>query len=52
MGYQAGFNLNSGSYNIDIGSPGSRGDHETIRIGSFQTNTYMAGISGEPFQQA
>ena len=46
MGYQAGFNLNSGSYNIDIGSPGSRGDHETIRIGSFQTNTYMAGISG------
>jgi trimeric autotransporter adhesin len=47
VGYGAGSNLTVGNYNIDIGSVGSAGDGSTIRIGSGQTTTYIAGIAGE-----
>ncbi len=47
IGGSAGFNNGtSGNYNIDIGSTGSSGDNETIRIGSTQTSFYAAGIDG------
>jgi len=49
LGYYAAFDLTTGSNNIDIGSRvlGLVGESNTIRIGgSNQTNTYIAGISG------
>jgi hypothetical protein len=49
LGYQAGINnLNTASYNIDIGNPGNSSDADTIRIGAqgTQTSAYVAGISG------
>ena len=48
MGYQAGFNLTSGSNNIDIGNAGVAGDAGTIRIGTkgAHTKTFVAGIYG------
>jgi hypothetical protein len=46
LGYAAGLNLFSGNNNIDIGSQGIEGDNNTIRIGSGQTSTSIAGISG------
>jgi hypothetical protein len=47
MGYQAGYYA-TGSYNIEIGSEGTRGDEATIRLGTegTQTATFVAGISG------
>jgi hypothetical protein len=45
LGDFAGFNLTTGSYNIDIGNQGVGGESNTIRIGdSFQFATYIAGI--------
>jgi len=44
LGYQAGFNLTAGSSNIDIGNQGFSSDINLIRIGSGQTQTYIAGI--------
>jgi Chaperone of endosialidase len=48
LGEGAGFLLYVGtcSYNIDIGNPGEYYDSHVIRIGngSYQTNTYIAGI--------
>ena len=35
-----------GSRNIDIGNTGQAGDTETIRIGTIQTRTFIAGIRG------
>jgi hypothetical protein len=48
LGFQAGFNLTTGSSNIDIGNTGVAGEANTIRIGTGgnQSNTYIAGISG------
>ncbi len=48
VGYQAGYNLTTGSNNIDIGSnvTGFAGESNTIRIGSGQTQTFIAGIWG------
>jgi hypothetical protein len=46
LGYAAGFNLTTGSYNISIGNGGVPGEASTIRIGSLQTNTFIAGIRG------
>src|SRR5262245_51494237 len=48
MGFQAGFNLTTGSNNIDIDNVGAAGDNKTIRIGKSgtQTKTFIAGISG------
>jgi len=48
LGYAGGFNLTTGSNNIDIGNLGVAGDSATIRIGTqgTQTATFIAGISG------
>jgi len=50
LGYQAGYNLTTGSNNIDIGNTGLASDSRRIRIGKtgMQTATYIAGISGAP----
>jgi len=44
LGYSAGFFLTTGSSNIDIGNVGVAGDNNIIRIGDFQTATFIAGI--------
>ncbi|HZM02908.1 MAG TPA: hypothetical protein VFC44_07775 [Candidatus Saccharimonadales bacterium] len=45
LGYLAGSNYGEGeSSNILIGSLGVGGDNNTIRIGSAQTETYIAGV--------
>jgi hypothetical protein len=45
LGYQAGNNFaGNESSNIDIGNPGVSGDNKTIRIGSGETNTFIAGV--------
>jgi hypothetical protein len=46
VGSTAGFNLTTGDNNIDIGNEGVAAEANTIRIGSVQTATYIAGISG------
>jgi hypothetical protein len=54
LGYQAATNLTSGNNNIDIGNAGLSSDNSIIRIGTtgttnttgYQTNTFIAGISG------
>src|SRR5205823_2676717 len=45
-GYQAGYYLTTGSNNIDIGNWGVAAEGNTIRIGTAQTATYIAGIYG------
>jgi hypothetical protein len=44
LGYQAGYNITTGSGNIDIGNAGGFNDTNIIRIGSGQTQTYIAGV--------
>ncbi|MGO8925945.1 MAG: tail fiber domain-containing protein [Limisphaerales bacterium] len=44
LGYQAGLNITTGSSNIDIGNSGVTGDNSIIRIGSGQTQTFIAGV--------
>src|SRR5205823_6067107 len=46
LGTNAGVNLSTGDYNIDIGNEGVAGESSTIRIGTVgaQTATYIAGI--------
>jgi hypothetical protein len=44
VGNTAGGFLTTGDNNIEIGTPGVAGDSATIRIGSLQTKTYIAGI--------
>jgi hypothetical protein len=47
IGQGAGSNFNvAESNNIDIGNAGVAGESNTIRIGSTQTATFIAGISG------
>jgi hypothetical protein len=48
LGIQAGYNLTSGDYNIDIGNLGVAGEGNTIRIGdaAHQARTFIAGIRG------
>ncbi len=46
MGYQAAYNLTSGSNTIEIGNLGGAGDNNLIRIGSGQTAAFVAGITG------
>ena len=50
MGFKAGFNVITGSNNIDIGNVGVLGDTNAIRIGTAgtQTTTFVAGIFGAP----
>ncbi len=45
IGYLAGSNLKAGSGNILVGHAGTASDNSTIRIGTFQTSTYIAGIA-------
>jgi hypothetical protein len=45
LGFEAGMNV-IGSSNIDIGNFGVATDTNIIRIGSAQTGTFIAGISG------
>ena len=56
LGFQAGYNFTgSESSNIDIGNPGVTGDNNTIRIGSGQSQTFIAGVingSGGGFDQS
>ena len=44
LGYEAGFNLTTGSSNIDIGNEGFSTDANIIRIGSGQSQTFIAGV--------
>ncbi|MGC2353012.1 MAG: tail fiber domain-containing protein, partial [Candidatus Udaeobacter sp.] len=46
LGYGCGGNITTGSQNIDIGNRGLAGDDGTIRIGTSQTATFIAGIDG------
>ena len=46
LGYNAGFHLTTGDNNIDIGNNGAAAESDTIRIGTGQTRTFIAGISG------
>ena len=46
LGSEAGTNLTTGNNNIDIGNPGRPGESGNIRIGTRQTKTFIAGISG------
>jgi trimeric autotransporter adhesin len=45
LGRNAGTFLDTGSGNIDIGSPGFPGESDTINIGNSQTRTFIHGIS-------
>ena len=46
VGYNAGVHLTTGGNNIDIGNDGDAAESDTIRIGTGQTRTFIAGISG------
>lgn len=46
LGLAAGGNITTGSNNIDIGNQAPGNESNTIRIGSSQTATYLAGVSG------
>lgn len=44
LGFNAGFGLKTGSYNIYLSNNGIANESNTIRIGSNQTRTFVAGI--------
>ena len=44
LGYEAGFYITTGSSNIDIGNQGFSSDVNLIRIGSGQSQTFIAGV--------
>jgi len=46
IGYLAGTTLTSGNNNIYIGNQGNGDENQTIRIGTAQTQTFIAGITG------
>src|SRR6266540_1233 len=46
LGDEAGLNHTTESQNIDIGNAGVAGESRTIRIGTTQLQTFIAGISG------
>ena len=46
VGYHAGINLLSGNNNVYIGHLGAESESQTIRIGTAQTQTFIAGIAG------
>jgi trimeric autotransporter adhesin len=48
LGFNAGSNLSTGDFNIDIGALGVAGESATIRIGrsANQDRTFIAGITG------
>ena len=43
IGFQAGGSLTTETNDIDIGNPGVAGESNTVRIGTLQTATYLAG---------
>jgi endosialidase-like protein len=45
IGFQAGTNLTSGSQNIYLDNSGASSESRTIRLGSTQTRTFIAGIT-------
>ena len=47
IGYRAGANLSTGSNNICIGNVGVTGESNTLRIGTGQSATFVAGINGQ-----
>ena len=44
LGYLAGQHITSGNYNIDVGNQGLSTDTNIIRIGSGQSQTFIAGV--------
>jgi hypothetical protein len=50
VGYEAGFNLTTGSNNIDIGNAGVADESDVIRIGTngIQKEAFVAGIYNHP----
>jgi hypothetical protein len=46
IGFAAGVNVTSGNNNIHIGDGGDPADSDTMRLGSLQTRTFIAGIAG------
>jgi Chaperone of endosialidase len=46
LGFSAGDNLTTGDNNIDIGAEGVADESNTIRIGTNQRGTFIAGIRG------
>jgi len=46
LGFQAGFALTSGNNNVYIAHDGVSTESLTIRLGSVQTRTFIAGING------
>src|SRR5262249_16328225 len=44
IGYQAGVTVGSGNNNIYIGNAGAGDEFQTIRIGTAQSQTFIAGI--------
>jgi len=48
IGYQAGVTLTNGNNNIYIGNSGNGDESQTIRIGTAQTQTFIAGITSTP----
>ena len=45
IGYQAGTTLTSGNNNLFIGNQGAGAESQTIRVGTAQTRTFIAGIN-------
>jgi hypothetical protein len=45
IGYQAGVTLTTGNNNIYIGNSGNGDESQTIRIGTAQSSTFIAGIN-------
>ena len=45
IGYQAGETLTTGNNNIVIGNQGAGNESQTIRVGTAQTRTFIAGIN-------
>jgi hypothetical protein len=48
IGFKAGVTLTTGNNNIYIGNVGAGDESQAIRIGTAQTQTFIAGINGTP----
>ena len=46
IGYHAGLSLTTGDDNIYLGSFGAASESNTMRLGSAQTRTFLAGVNG------
>jgi hypothetical protein len=52
LGYNAGVHLSSGDLNIYLGNSGATTESTTMRLGSAQTHTFIAGVAGVPISGA